>query len=212
MGFQNLASQRLRLPGAVVLLGRVELGRGPADKKDKVRTPASTRVALFLFYDVWVFHNNFYLEKGLKAINGEEHIWKRDLGLKPAYTMHWCVALSNFLSPWFLYNEANNKLGQPASLHMKSCYETIYMEVPGWYWLEYCIHRWSLAWAQPPPLLIGWALSHVSLHCWVLLPYWIYRLSVVSFSLGLNSTFRHLTFWYYQESHYSILEGHHFSA
>ena len=52
MGFQNLASQRLRLPGAVVLPGRVGLGRGPADEKDKVRTPASTRVALFLFYDV----------------------------------------------------------------------------------------------------------------------------------------------------------------
>ena len=58
-----------------------------------------------------VFHKNFYLEKGLKAINGGEHIWKRNLGLKPAFAMHWCVALYNFISPWFLYNEANNRLG-----------------------------------------------------------------------------------------------------
>ena len=35
-----------------MLPGRVGLGRGPADEKDKVRTPASIRVALFLFYDV----------------------------------------------------------------------------------------------------------------------------------------------------------------
>lgn len=52
IGFQNLASQRLRLPGAAVLLGRVGLGRGPADKKDKARTPPPTGVASFLFHDV----------------------------------------------------------------------------------------------------------------------------------------------------------------